>query len=69
MENFLIDFEVNYIMSMRESKVEGIGIGVLQVAKEMAKYKVPDEDIIKVTCLSKEELQDLKKQELGYKGI
>ena len=69
MENFLIDFEVNYIMSMRESKVEGIGIGVLQVAKEMAKYKVPDEDIIKVTCLSKEELQDLKKQELGYKEI
>ena len=69
MENFLIDFEVNYIMSMRESKVEGIGIGVLQVAKEMAKYKVPDEDIIKVTCLSKKELQDLKKQELGYKGI
>ena len=60
MENFLIDFEVNYIMSMRESKVEGIGIGVLQVAKEMAKYKVPDEDIIKVTCLSKEELQDLR---------
>ena len=69
MENFLIDFEVNYIMSMRESKVEGIGIGVLQLAKEMAKYKVPDEDIIKVTCLIKEELQDLKKQELGYKGI
>ncbi len=54
----------------RKQEIEiGKRQGILQVAKEMAKYKVPDEDIIKVTCLSKEELQDLKKQELGYKGI
>ena len=54
----------------RKQEIEiGKRQGILQVAKEMLKYKVPDEDIIKVTCLSKEELQDLKKQELGYKGI
>ena len=45
---------------IRDSMTGGIGIGVLQVAEEMAKYKVPDEDIMKVTCLSKEELRDLK---------
>lgn len=49
-----------------EGKKQGIDIGrsqgILQVAKEMVKSKMADEDIIKCTHLSKKELQDLKLQ-------
>lgn len=45
-----------------KGRAEGRSQGILQVAKEMVKSKVSDEDIIKYTHLSKKELQDLKLQ-------
>ena len=48
--------------TMREKNKEGIKIGKSLVAKAMVKYKMPEEDIIKYTHLSKEELKELKLQ-------
>ena len=45
-----------------KGRAEGRSQGILQVAKEMVKSKVSDEDIIKYTHLSKKELQELKLQ-------
>ena len=45
-----------------EGKVEGKVEGIFQVAKEMIKNKVQDEDIMKYTHISKEELEELKLQ-------
>ena len=47
-------------------KVEGIkkgeAKGIIQVAKEMVKNKMKDSDILKVTHISKQELEELKKK-------
>ena len=46
--------------TMREKNKEGIKIGKSLVAKEMINCKMPDEDIIKYTHLSKKRLKELK---------
>ena len=43
-----------------EGKAEGKAEGVLQVVREMLKNKMVDEEIIKYTHISKEELEELK---------
>ena len=42
----------------------GISQGIIQVAKEMVKNKMKDSDILKVTHISKEELEKLKMQKV-----
>ena len=41
---------------------QGITQGIIQVAKEMIKNKMKDSDILKVTHISKEELEKMKKE-------
>ena len=40
----------------------GMSQGIIQVAKEMIKNKMKDSDILKVTHISKEELEKMKKE-------
>ena len=44
----------------RIGEENGKRIGIIQVAKEMVKNKMKDSDILKVTHISKEELEKLK---------
>ena len=52
-----------FVKEMKKEEMnKGIKIGKNLVAKAMVKYKMPEEDIIKYTHLSKEELKELKLQ-------
>ncbi len=46
----------------RIGEENGKRIGIIQVAKEMVKNKMKDSDILKVTHISKQELEELKKK-------
>ena len=52
---------------LEDKEAEGVNKGknqgIMQVAKEMVKNKMKDEDILKVTHLSRKELEELKKLE------
>ena len=62
----LLDDKYDKGMKAGESQGRKIGeargkrIGIIQVAKEMVKNKMKDSDILKVTHISKEELEKLK---------
>ena len=56
-------FEEYIIDLVKTGEEEGISQGIIQVAKEMVKNKMKDEDILKVTHISKKELEELKKLE------
>ena len=64
----LLDDKYDKGMKAGESQGRKIGeargkrIGIIQVAKEMVKNKMKDSDIIKMTHISKEELEKLKTQ-------
>ena len=45
-------------------EARGKRIGIIQVAKEMVKNKMKDSDILKMTHISKEELEKLKMQKV-----
>ena len=47
---------------IKEGKTEGINQREVEIAMEMAKIKIKDEDIIKCTHISKKELEQLKLQ-------
>ena len=47
---------------LEDKKTEGVTQGIMQVAKEMIKNKMKDEDILKVTHITKKELDNLKLQ-------
>lgn len=47
---------------LEDKEAEGVTQGIMQVAKEMVKNKMKDEDILKVTHISKKELENLKLQ-------
>ena len=46
----------------RIGEENGKRIGIIQVAKEMVKNKMKDSDVLKVTHISKQELEELKKK-------
>ncbi len=48
--------------AIKEGREEGRRAGIIQVAKEMVKNKMKDEDILKVTHISKKDLENLKLQ-------
>ena len=56
-------FEEYIIDLVKTKEEEGISQGIMQVAKEMVKNRMKDEDILKVTHISKKELEELKKLE------
>ena len=62
----LLDDKYDKGMKAGESQGRKIGeargkrIGIIQVAKEMVKNKMKDSDILKMTHISKEELEKLK---------
>ena len=66
----LLDDKYDKGMKAGESQGRKIGeargkrIGIIQVAKEMVKNKMKDSDILKVTHISKEELEKLKMQKV-----
>ena len=66
----LLDDKYDKGMRAGESQGRKIGeargkrIGIIQVAKEMVKNKMKDSDILKVTHISKEELEKLKMQKV-----
>ena len=66
----LLDDKYDKGMKAGESQGRKIGeargkrIGIIQVAKEMVKNKMKDSDIIKMTHISKEELEKLKMQKV-----
>lgn len=68
MENFektYIKFlEDNYKRGKNEGISQGISQTLIKIAKEMLKIKMKDEDILKVTNLSKEQLKELKMQKV-----
>ena len=60
----LLDDKYEKGMKAGESQGRKIGEveGIIQVAKEMVKNKIKDSDILKVTHISKQELEELKKK-------
>ena len=60
----LLDDKYEKGMKAGESQGRKIGEveGIIQVAKEMVKNKMKDSDILKVTHISKQELEELKKK-------
>ena len=62
-EEKLEAFEEYIIDLVKTREEEGRNQGIIQVAKEMVKNKMKDEDILKVTRISKKELEELKKLE------
>ena len=62
MTNFAKTFIKIYKEERVQGRKEGRAEGIFQVAKEMIKNKVQDEDIIKYTHISKEKLEELKLQ-------
>ena len=63
--NYMSNFEKAIIKALKEideAKGEGKAEGILQVAREMLKNKMADDDIIKYTHISKKELKELKLQ-------
>ena len=61
-EEKLEAFEEYIIDLVKTREEEGRNQGIIQVAKEMVKNKMKDEDILKVTHISKKELENLKLQ-------
>ena len=64
----MTNFERLYIELLDDKYDKGRKIGeangIIQVAKEMVKNKMKDSDILKVTHISKEELEKLKIQKV-----
>ena len=66
----LLDDKYDKGMKAGESQGRKIGeargkrIGIIQVAKEMVKNKMKDSDILKMTHISKEELEKIKMQKV-----
>ena len=56
------NFEKLYLELLDKKFSQGISQGIIQVAVQMLKNKMKDEDIIKCTNISKQELEKLKLQ-------
>ena len=54
--------KIGEVEGRKIGEAEGKRNGIIQVAKEMIKNKMKDSDILKVTHISKQELEELKKK-------
>ena len=54
--------KIGEVEGRKIGEAEGKRNGIIQVAKEMVKNKMKDSDILKVTHISKQELEELKKK-------
>ena len=56
--------KIGEVEGRKIGEAEGKRNGIIQVAKEMIKNKMKDSDILKVTHISKEKLEELKLQKV-----
>lgn len=57
---FMPELEVTVNDVIAEEKAKGMRYGVMRMAERMINEKINDKDILRFTCISKEELEELK---------